>query len=361
MYINVTLISARRLIMTPRLASLAVATPPYKIAQQDAAAAAETIFAGRAEIFERMRPVYANAGIESRYSCVPLSWYAQPHGWRERHDLFVESALELLERAAEDCLARAGIEAQQVDGIVVVSTTGMAAPSLDARLMERMNFRRDLQRLPVFGLGCAGGVIGLARTAALARANADQYWLFLVVELCGLTFRPGDLSNSNIVATALFGDGAAAALVSCRTQGPAATAWGEYTWPQSLDVMGWEVEDDGFGVVFSRDLPSLVRHRFRDAACGFLAANGLSMADISRFVMHPGGVKVIAAIEEALGVPATALDGSRAVLREFGNMSAATVLFVLQRALARPGGGRMLLGALGPGFSAAFAVLDRDR
>lgn len=360
MYINVKLQFTRQMIMTPRLASLAVANPPYEIGQQDVAAAAETVFAGRADIFERMRPVYANAGIETRYSCVPLSWYGQPHGWRERHDLFVESALELLQRAAEDCLARAGIGAEQVDGIVVASTTGMATPSLDAHLMERMNFRRDVQRLPIFGLGCAGGVLGLSRTAALAQANADQYWLFLVVELCGLTFRPSDQSNSNIVATALFGDGGAAALVSCRTPGPAIAAWGEHTWPRSLDVMGWDIEDDGFGVLFSRDIPSLVRRQFRAAADGFLAAHNLSVEDIDRLVMHPGGVKVIAALEDALGFPPQALDISRAVLREFGNMSAATAMFVLERTLAQDSGRRMLLGALGPGFTAGFAILERD-
>jgi len=346
--------------MTPRLASVAVALPPFEIRQRDIVAVAETIFAGRAEAFERMRPIYANAGIETRYSCVPVSWYARPHGWRERHDLFIESALDLLHRAAEDCLARARIKAEQVDGIVVVSTTGMAAPSLDARMMERMDFRRDLQRLPIFGLGCAGGVLGLSRTAALARANADQYWLFLVVELCGITFRSGDQSNSNIVATALFGDGAAAALVSCKADGPAFTAWGEYTWPRSLDVMGWKIENDGFGVLFSRDIPFMVRSQFGDAARGFLAANGLSIEDISLFVMHPGGIKVIAALSEALDIPVQAMEGSRAVLRDFGNMSAATIMFVLERALARNDAGRMLLAALGPGFSAGFAILEQD-
>jgi alkylresorcinol/alkylpyrone synthase len=336
-----------------------VAVPPFEIRQPDVVAASEMIFAGRAGAFDRLRPIYVNAGIETRYSCVPLSWYLQPHGWRERHDLFVEAALELLQRAAEDCLARSEIEVGQIDGLVVVSTTGMATPSLDARLMERMDFRRDVQRLPIFGLGCAGGVLGLARTAALARANPNQYWLFLVVELCGLTFRPRDQSNSNIVATALFGDGAAAALVSCEAQGPAVTAWGEHTWPGSLDVMGWEVEDDGFGVLFSSDIPTLVRRRFREATDEFLAAHDFSLDDIDLFVMHPGGVKVITALENALGVPATALENSRAVLREFGNMSAATVMFVLERTLANNSAGRMLLGALGPGFTVGFVILER--
>lgn len=346
--------------MIPRLASLAVSVPPVEIRQTDVAAAAKEIFVGRAETFERMRPVYANAGIETRYSSVPLSWYLRPHGWRERHDLFVEAALDLLQRAAADCLAQAGLQPDRVDGIVVVSTTGMTAPSLDARLMERMNFRRNVQRLPIFGLGCAGGVLGLSRTAALARADPDSFWLFLVVELCGLTFRSCDQSNSNIVATALFGDGAAAALVSCRAAGPAIGACGEHTWPGSLDVMGWQVEDDGFGVLFSRDIPSLVRQRFRRAAQDFLGASGYTLDDIDIFVLHPGGAKVLDALQDSLRVPADALNSARSVLGAFGNMSAATVMFVLDRVLAEDSRGRILLGALGPGFTAGFAILEKD-
>lgn len=346
--------------MTPRLLSLATAVPPLEIRQTDVALAAETVFAGRAETFRRMRPIYGNAGIDKRHSCVPLDWYGLHHGWPERHDLFVASALELLQATAEDCLVRAGCTPEAVDGLVVVSTTGMTAPSLDARLMERMRFRRDLQRLPVFGLGCAGGVLGLARTAALARAHPGQRWLFLVVELCGLTFRPRDLSNSNIVATAIFGDGAAGALISTEGAGPRIVAAGEHTWPDSLDVMGWRVEDDGFGVLFSRDIPALVRSEFRAATDRFLASVGLTRSDITQFVMHPGGVKVIDALAEALQAPADALDAARAVLRDYGNMSAATVLFVLDRVLPQARPGPMLLGALGPGFTAGFAVLEQD-
>lgn len=346
--------------MIPRIASLALATPPFEIRQQDVAAAAAAVFADRPEVFERLRPIYANAGIQTRYSCVPLEWYTQPHGWRERHEIYVESSLELLERAANRCLAESGIPAEMVDGIVTVSTTGIAAPSLEARLMQRIGFRPDLQRLPVFGLGCAGGVLGLSRTAALARANPEQYWLFLVVELCGLTFRAGDKSNANIVATALFGDGAAATLISCRAQGPAIADWGEHTWPDSLDVMGWEISDDGFGVIFSRDIPSLVRRQFREAAQRFLTDSNLSLDDISAFAMHPGGAKVIGALEEALGPLVPGLETSRSVLRRFGNMSAATVMFVLRELLARGSAGRMMLGALGPGFTAAFALLELD-
>ncbi len=343
----------------PRLQSLAVTVPAVEIRQQDVAEAAGSVFYGRPDTFDRLRPIYANAGIERRFSSVPLSWYLRPHGWRERHDLFVGTAVDLLQRAATDCLDQAGVAPAEVDGIVAISTTGMTAPSLDARLLERMDFRRDVQRLPVFGLGCAGGVLGLSRTAALARAEPGSRWLLLVVELCGLTFRSNDQSNSNIVATALFGDGAAAALVSCDAGGPTIVATGEHTWPTSLDVMGWQVEDDGFGVLFSRDIPALVRARYRAVTDSFLTAHGHTLDNIDAFVMHPGGAKVIDALQDALGLPAEALDSARTVLREYGNMSAATVLFVLHRVLQGGSRGRMLMGALGPGFTAGFAILEQ--
>lgn len=344
--------------MNARILSLATAVPPHEIRQEDIALAAESVFAGRPETFRRMRPIYGHAGVARRYSCVPLEWYAQHHGWPERHDLFVNSALDLMQCTAEDCMVRADLTPDAVDGIVVVSTTGMTAPSLDARLMERMPFRRDVARLPVFGLGCAGGVLGLARAAALARANPGQKWLLLVVELCGLTFRPRDQSNSNIVATAIFGDGAAAALLSTEGIGPKVAASGEQTWPGTLDVMGWHIEDDGFGVLFSRDIPALVRRDFRGAVDRFLEAAGSRLDRIASYAMHPGGTKVVDALEEALNLPPESLAIERSVLRDYGNMSAATVLFVLERTFAASRPSPILMGALGPGFTAGFAILE---
>lgn len=355
---------------TPRLLSLATAVPPYRLDQADVAAFARRLFAERPrEDLDRLLPVFANAGIEARYSCVPLEWYAKAHGWAEKNELYVRHALELSERAARACLERAATGADAVDAIVVASTSGIATPSLDALLAERLPLRRDVTRLPIFGLGCAGGVLGLARAAALAQAMPGANVLFVVVELCGLTFRRSDQSKSNLIASALFGDGAAAALVSCAGEGPCLAAWGEHTWPASLDVMGWRVEDDGFGVLFSRDIPTIVRDDFRPALDGFLARHGLALADIDHFLCHPGGAKVIAALEDAFGLQQGGLLLARAVLKDFGNMSAATVLFVLDRALAggvMPTGmrshdgrrGRSLLSAVGPGFSAGFMILE---
>jgi len=345
----------------PRLLSLATAVPHYVLHQEEVQERAGILFAKQRERFERLLPVYGNAGIDTRYSCVPFEWHLEAHGWRERSELFVAHATELLARATRDCLERAGLGIDDVDGIVAVSTSGVATPSLDALVMERLGMRRDLRRLPVFGLGCAGGVLGLARASEMARVHPGERVLFLVVELCGLTFRRSDQSKSNVIATALFGDGAAAALISCAGEGPALTASGEYTWPASLDVMGWRVRDDGFGVLFSRDIPALVRADYRAAIDRFLARQGLELDDIGEFLCHPGGAKVLVAIEEALELPQGSLNHSREVLRDYGNMSAATVMFVLERALGNGGlPRRSLMTSLGPGFTAGFLLVEND-
>lgn len=343
-----------------RILTTATAVPPHVLRQADVAAHAAQLFAPAVPGFDRYTPIYANAEIDTRYSCVPIDWYSRPHSFPERNDLYLDNAVMLLADVAQRLLANAGFEAADVDGIVVVSTTGIATPSLDALLMERLALRRDIERTPLFGLGCAGGVGGLARTAAFARARPGSLYMFLVVELCGLTFRVNDISKSNIVATALFGDGAAGALVCTQGEGPAIAATGEFTWPNSLDVMGWRVSEDGLGVLFSRDIPSLIRHDFSAPLARFLDAQSVALSGIDGFICHPGGAKVLNALEEAFALPAGGLVLSRDILRRFGNMSAATVLFVLDAAMAAPGGlaGRQLMSAMGPGFTATFALLE---
>jgi alkylresorcinol/alkylpyrone synthase len=304
-------------------------------------------------------PVFDHAGIDTRYSCVPLDWYLQPHGWRERNALYVENAIELLSRAATDALVEAGRAPRDIAAVVIASTTGIATPSLDALLMNRLGLSSEIVRLPIFGLGCAGGVVGLSHAAALARTLPEGDVLFLTVELCALTFRQGDMSNSNIIAAALFGDGAAATVIG-RPGSPGIRlgASGMKTWPDSLGVMGWHVEDDGLGVMFSRDIPYLVRANLRGATTDFLDRCGLSRRDLAGFVCHPGGAKVLDALEEVFDLPPGAMIAARDVLREFGNMSAATVLFVLRRMMAQGLAGRHLMSALGPGFSAGFQILE---
>ena len=341
-----------------RLLSVATAVPPYPLDQDDVIERVKLLFGG-APTLERLLPVFTNTGIRTRYSCVPLDWYDRRHSWAERNRIYLAAALDMLEATTVQLLDRAGRSKDLIDAVVVVSTTGVATPSLDALLINRMGLRASVRRLPIFGLGCAGGVIGLARAASQALAAPGETILFLVVELCALWFRRDDFSKSNIVATALFGDGAAGALLSTEGDGPAVVAAGEHTWPGSLDVMGWDVSDDGLSAIFSRDIPKLVATRFREVMADFLARHDLVVDDIDRFVCHPGGAKVVAALEGAFGLGRGTLASARGVLRDFGNMSAATVMFVLERTLADPRPwNRALMNALGPGFTAGFIVLD---
>src|SRR5262249_44154952 len=208
--------------------------------QGDVAERVRAMFADNSpELVERLMPIYVNAGIERRSACVPIDWHYTLHGWRERSEIYLESAVALLERAAADCLAEVGFGARDVDAIVVVSTSGIATPSLDAVLINRLGLRHDIKRLPIFGLGCAGGVLGLSRAADLARLDPGANVLFLVVELCSLWFRGNEKTISNFVSTALFADGAAAALISARGDGVVLGPAGEHTWYDTLDIMGW--------------------------------------------------------------------------------------------------------------------------
>jgi alkylresorcinol/alkylpyrone synthase len=346
---------------TPRLVSLATAVPPFDIPQTKIMNRAAELFAASPQIAEWLTPIYTHADIDNRHSCVDLEWYLENHSFGERNDLYLEHATTLLVEAAERALDEAGLAPCDIDTIVTVSSTGIATPSLESRVMQKLAFRSDVERLPVFGLGCAGGVLGLARAAAMATAKPDSRVLLLVVELCALAFRYGDRSKSNMVATALFGDGAAAAVVSCRDDhpdGPRLGPWGEYTWADSLDIMGWDVTDDGLKVVFSRDIPTLVRDDLRPVVDAFLAKHGGVMTDIAGFVCHPGGAKVVDALEDCFGLQRGDLHLARSVLRAHGNMSSATVLFVLREALSAQARGPLLMTTLGPGFTAGMMVVE---
>jgi alkylresorcinol/alkylpyrone synthase len=347
----------------PRIGGIATAVPPFALDQADVTRRMEAQFSN-SEIVQRLLPVFSNTGIERRYSCVPIEWYYDAHGWPDRNKIYLESAIDLLSEAATNAVARAHRKIEDIDAIVVVSTTGIATPSLDALLMERLPFRRTAKRLPIFGLGCVGGAVGLARAATLARSEPGSNVLFLVVELCALSFRRDELTKSNIVATALFGDGAAGVVLSTDADGPAIAESGEYTFPETLDVMGWDVADDGLKAIFSRDIPNLIETRLRPILDEYLQRQSLSFADIDRVLSHPGGTKVLDALEHVFEMQPGGLVDSRTVLRDYGNMSAATVLFVLARALhdgSLNNGDwhRALVTAMGPGFTAAFVTLEK--
>jgi alkylresorcinol/alkylpyrone synthase len=344
--------------------ALTTAVPPVTLGQDEVVSRAAEIFGTVDGGFYRLAPVYQNAAIERRHACTPIDWFLDQHGFAERNALFLEHAVALLAEVAGTALAEAGLQPEDIDAIVTISSSGIATPGLEAMVMGKIPFRPDVQRLPVFGLGCAGGVLGLSRAAAMAQAMPQGRVLLLAVELCSLTFRRQDRSKSNIVATALFGDGAAAAVVTCRDDDPgAATAprlgpWGEHTWPNSLDVMGWDVADDGLKVVFSRDIPTLVQSELRPVLDAFFARHDIALADIDEFVPHPGGAKVLDALEDCFEIPRGALVHAREILRDYGNMSSVTVLFVLKAALAARRPGRRLLTTLGPGFTAGMMILE---
>ena len=341
--------------IAPRLLGLATAVPPHILHQAQVKAEASRFFGAESQ---RLMPVFENSGIDKRHGAVPIDWYLEPRGWIDRNDAYLAAALPLIEEAALAALAEARLTPDDIDAIVTVSTTGIATPSLDALLMERLKFRRHVQRLPIFGLGCAGGVLGLSRAAALARAEPGSRVLLLVVELCTLSFRKNDRGKSNIVATALFGDGAAGAVVSSRGDGPSLGPAGEHCWPDSLGIMGWDVAEDGLKAIFSRDIPALVRNEMRQVVDDFLARHDLDFADFDAITCHPGGTKVVAALEEVFERPAGSMVEARQVLRDYGNMSAPTVLFVLKAMLQAEPKRRLLLTSMGPGFCAALQVLD---
>lgn len=344
--------------MDAKLLSLATAVPPHVLRTEEVIREATAIFAGRHIDFERLMPVFGNSGIDCRYSVRPYEWFRKDKGWPERSAAFLDGAEALFRTAAAAAMSQAGIEARQVDTIVMVSSTGVATPSIEARVMAGMGFRDDVKRVPVFGLGCAGGVSGLSLAARLAKADPGSHVLLVVIELCTLAFRPDEMTKSNIIATALFGDGAAAGVVSTSGEGLGVVEQsGEHTWPDTVDVMGWRLDNQGFGAIFSRSIPDLATTDLRPAADLFLARHGMTLTAIDSFCFHPGGAKVVLALEQAFETSQGRLTNEREVLRRFGNMSAPTVLFVLERELTTPTAGRRFISALGPGFTASFITM----
>lgn len=347
-------------VMPARILGLATALPPHRLAQAEACAFAREVFGEAFRDPERLLEIFPHAGVEERRLAMPLDWLRAPRGFAERNEAYRREALALAAEAAARCLAGAACSPREVDHVLLVSSTGLSTPSLDALLLNRLGLRPDVKRTPVWGLGCAGGAAGLSRAADFARAAPGERVLLVVVELCSLTFQRRDATKSNLVATALFGDGAAAALVGSEGKGPEVMASRSTTWAGTLDVMGWEVNDDGLRVLFSRDIPAIVRDLAKPAVLDFLASRGLSLSGLRHVIAHPGGPKVMAAYEEALGLPADGMRHAREVLRRHGNMSAPSVLFVLERFLSDPAvrpGDLGLLTALGPGFSSELVLL----
>jgi alkylresorcinol/alkylpyrone synthase len=343
------------------LLSLATALPPYSVEQAVAKAKAREVFGGRKELFDRLASVFDNAGIARRHIVAPTEWYEGRHGWKERNRVYLDACDDLFRDAASRAIAEAGLKPSDIDGVVMVSTTGIATPSIDARNGPGIGLRDNVRRVPLFGMGCAGGVNGLATAARLAASDPGSRWLYVTIETCSIAIRLDSDDPAAIVATAIFGDGAAAAVVGTGDGGLATIAGaGEKMWPDTLNIMGWRVEDPGLAVVFDRAIPPFIEAELANAVDEMLSAMGIGRSDIDRFCCHPGGVKVIDAIETALELPVGRLDLERGVLNDCGNMSAPTVLFVLERLMERGLPGRTMLTAFGPGFTCAGLLLERS-
>jgi alkylresorcinol/alkylpyrone synthase len=329
------------------------------VEQAHAKAVAREAFGGRKALFDRLSGVFDNAGIAKRHIVAPLDWYSKHHGWHDRNAVYLKAAEALFIEAATAAIEKAGLTPDQIDGVVTVTTTGIATPSLEARSAAKVGFRDNVRRVPVFGLGCAGGVNGLALASRLAAAEPGSHWLFVTVETCSISIRLDSDDPAAIVATALFGDGAAAAVVTSGHHSLARiTGSAEKLFPDTLRIMGWDVEDPGLAVVFDRAIPPFIDEHLAETVEEMCGELGIVREEIGRLCCHPGGVKVIDAIESSLRLNQGELNLEREVLRDYGNMSAPTVMFVLDRLLERGLPDKVLMTAFGPGFTCGGLLLE---
>jgi len=345
-----------------RLVAVATAVPEHVVPQAVAADGARRCFGSRMAGYERLSRVFAATGVERRYFAVPLRWFDEPHGWKERTSAYVAGACALFERVVAGALDAANLETSKIDAVVFVSSTGISTPSIEARMMPKLGFRPDAMRVPVFGLGCAGGVSGFGLAARLAASRPGSTVLLVAIELCSLAFRIDRATKADVIATSLFADGAAAAVLSSDAgPGPLVLGSTEHLWPGTLDVMGWSIDEVGLGVSLLRSLPSFVAARYRQVYDTALVRMGIEREHVKRVICHPGGAKVLAALESALDVPVGTLEHERTVMRDFGNMSSPTALFVLERAMQSGLPQLCVFAALGPGFTASFVTLAQPQ
>jgi len=343
---------------TARVVSVGTAVAPHRLVQSDARAFAEGFFARDVQGLERLLRAFENTGIEERQLANELSWYREPHGFPEKNACYERMTLELSLRACERAIERSGIPRERLGGVVFVSTTGIATPSIDSILVQRLDLPRNIRRVPIWGLGCAGGAAGLAIAASLVRGDARPV-LLVAAEICSTTFVHGDRSKANLIATALFGDGAAAAVIAPADKGLEVLCGHSQLLDGTADVMGWTLGSEGLQVRFAKSIPSIVHEVGPDLLATALHRAGCAHEQVEHVLVHPGGAKVLRAYEEALGVSHDRLRHAWDVLRAHGNMSSVTVLFVLERFLAEvaPTGGVGVVLGLGPGFSAEAVVV----
>lgn len=344
--------------------STATAYPPHYYSQRETVDALLAYWGGDPRIAAVLERLHMRTGVDGRYFSRPFDDYRGLDTWGKANNVWIEVAQELGERAIDCALKHAGLSRDQIGAIFFVSVTGVASPSIDARLVNRMSLSPHIRRNPIFGLGCVAGAAGLARAADYVRAYPDQVAVLLSVELCSLTWRRDDMSMANLISSGLFGDGSAAVLVAgaqVPRRGPRIVASRCVFYPNTEDVMGWDISEKGFGIVLSPDVPQVVRENLGRDVDAFLAEQGLTRKDIGSWIMHTGGPKVLEATEESLNLPHEALEVSWEALRRVGNLSSASVLVVLDEIMKhrRPAPGtRSILSAMGPGFCSEMLLLE---
>jgi len=344
------------------IVSVGTAVPPFMMRQAEAKQLAEEHFADHIVNIAKYLQVFNNALVSERYFCVEADWFRHNHSLAAKNRLYLEWAEKLSLAAIERCLESSGLAREQIDHLVFVSSSGIATPSLDVAIINKLGLRTDLRRLPLFGLGCAGGAAGIALCNSLASRPSAATILLVSVELNSLTFQPDDLTKSNLVATSLFGDGAAAVLFGGDDHGPINVLKSvSHLRRESDHLMGWDFVDTGFRVVFSRTVPDVIKDMMSDAVSQVIDGRGITTDDIDAFIFHPGGKRILKAYQDVLGRRPEDFMPSYKVLNCYGNMSSATVLFVLDeqlRKISHHSGEYGLLAAFGPGFSAETTLVQ---
>jgi alkylresorcinol/alkylpyrone synthase len=347
----------------PTITTASRVLPDHYASQDELIAAFRTLWAKDHYNVERLEDLHRAVQVDGRHLALPLDQYPALQRFSERNDAWIREGVALGERAIREALERAGLTARELDHVFSVTVTGIATPSLEARWANRLGMRPDVKRTPIFGLGCVAGAAGVARVADYLRAFPDHNAVLVSVELCSLTLQRDDVSVANIVASGLFGDGASAVVMrgdGVASSGPRVLSTRSVLYPDSERVMGWDVVDGGFKVLLSAKVPQVVKQYLRADVDAFLGEHGLSRSDIGHWVVHTGGPKVLLAVQESLELPDAALARSWNSLREVGNLSSASVLFVLSELLesgeTRRGDLGVLL-AMGPGFCAELVLL----
>ncbi|WP_088069108.1 type III polyketide synthase [Gottfriedia luciferensis] len=357
----------------PLILSVGKAVPKHKINQENVIPFVRELFLKKYPSIDRLLSVFQNGEIQSRYLSKELSWYSEDHTFEQKNQTYTEISIELSIEAIKNCLNNdeflsSEIPYDEIDGIIFVSSTGISTPTIDAHIANILPFNPTIKRIPIWGLGCAGGASGLSRAYDFCKAHPSSNILLVAVELCSLTFQKEDLSKSNIIGTSLFADGAAAVLVigdesqlkerTIHQSLPSIEQTHSTLMPNSLEVMGWDVRNDGLFVIFSRDIPSIVKTWLQPVVSEFLLENKLTINDLQHFIAHPGGKKVLDAYVESLDLSVEKISISLNVLKSFGNMSSCTVLFVLSEFMKIGKTNEYgLLCALGPGFSSELSLL----